>query len=290
MAGNAPHLPPDTRSREIRVLLVPNLDDTLEDTDWEVVEDEAHALRDRIVVFADSVREQVKGLRVTLPPGCIGRAKEKWRPLKRVAVAAGGGWPDIVDGLIIAAVAQEAAEREAGLRTLPPGVVLLTDLHAAWPADDGQSGRDEDLVDRLIEHNADYWSEQQRLRQSAHPAAVRQTFVAGGERRVAASRRARHREGSSATSSCRCGVRCVWSRPLPHRITPETSATSDRTRPTDPMRAGVTVVIRYQRVVPADIGDAVAMCARCGKGLTDPEGERRGICAACLLASKRQEA
>ena len=28
---------------------------------------------------------------------------------------------------------QEAAEREAGLKKLPPGMVAMRDLHAVWP-------------------------------------------------------------------------------------------------------------------------------------------------------------
>jgi len=119
MAGNSPHLPPDTVSRSIRVLLMPDLDGTVEDSDWEMIEDNAKALHQSVADFADAVRDQVRGMVVDLPHGCIGRSKEKWRPLKRVARAAGGRWPAIADRLIVKSMAEDAAEREAGLRTLP---------------------------------------------------------------------------------------------------------------------------------------------------------------------------
>lgn len=156
MAGNSPNLPDDTRSRLIRILLMPDLDGTVEDSDWETIEDDADALRRRVEEFADGVRDTVRGMPVDLPPGCIGRSKEKWRPLKRVAVVAGGRWPDLVDQLIMRSLAEDAHERDAGLRNLPPGMVLLTDLRAVWPDEDDfvPTG---DLVARLIKHNPEFW-------------------------------------------------------------------------------------------------------------------------------------
>ncbi|MGV7687137.1 DUF3631 domain-containing protein [Mycobacterium kansasii] len=158
IAGNAPNLPDDTRSRCLRILLMPDTDGTIEDSDWELIEDDAHQLRDAITQFADQVRDQAKGLLVELPVKCIGRTKEKWRPLKRVAVLAGGRWPGIADELIARALAEQDAEREAGLRNLPPGMVVLTDLHAVWPDHDDLVPT-RDLVGRLIAHNPDYWGE-----------------------------------------------------------------------------------------------------------------------------------
>jgi len=156
MAGNSPHLPPDTVSRCIRILLMPDLDGTVEDSDWESIDDHAEALRQSVARFADAVRDQVRGMVVDLPHGCISRSKEKWRPLKRVAVAAGGRWPAIADRLIVKSLAEDAAEREAGLRTLPPGMVLLTDLHTVWS--EGESFMaTRDLVAKLILHNPDFW-------------------------------------------------------------------------------------------------------------------------------------
>ena len=43
MAGNNPNLPADTASRQIRVLLMPDIDGTVEDSDWELIEDDVKA-------------------------------------------------------------------------------------------------------------------------------------------------------------------------------------------------------------------------------------------------------
>ena len=156
MAGNNPNLPADTASRQIRILLMPDIDGTVEDSDWEHIEADAQALRDRIAAFADAVRDDVRGMDVVLPAGCIGRCKEKWRPLARVATAAGGRWPAIVHRLIEANMAEEAAEREAGLKTLPPGMVVMRDLWVVWP--DGETFMPtRQLIGKLIMHNPDYW-------------------------------------------------------------------------------------------------------------------------------------
>jgi hypothetical protein len=156
MAGNSPNLPPDTISRSLRILLMPDLDGTVEDSDWELIEEAAKELNQDLAKWADSVRKSVKGSKVVLPAGCIGRSKEKWRPLKRVAVAAGGDWPDIVDRLIEKSLAEDEAEREAGLKAQPPGMVMLTDLYAVWGADEAFVST-KDLVGRLILHNPSYW-------------------------------------------------------------------------------------------------------------------------------------
>lgn len=157
MAGNSPHLPDDTKSRSIRILLMPDLDGVVEDSDWEKIEGDAQVLHDRIVAFSERHRVTVSG-DVSLPKGCVGRAKEKWRPLKRVAVAAGGRWPSVADQLIARGLAEDDHERDAGLRALPPGMVLLTDLHAVWPASQDFVGTKE-LVAELVDHNPEYWGE-----------------------------------------------------------------------------------------------------------------------------------
>jgi len=155
MAGNAPHLPDDTKSREIRILLMPDLDGSVEDSDWEVLAEEAKLLKDRVTAWSAVVSGMIKGLPVDLPHGCIGRSKEKWRPLKRVAAVVGGDWPAICDELIARDLAENTAEREAGLNA-SPNMVLLTDLHTIWPVRNGLVPT-LDLVASLNDHNDEYW-------------------------------------------------------------------------------------------------------------------------------------
>jgi hypothetical protein len=156
MAGNNPNLPADTVSRQIRVLLMPDIDGVVEDSDWEHIENDIKALKDRILDWANTVRGAIKGLAVDLPDGCIGRCKEKWRPLARVANVAGGDWPDIVHRLIEANMEEDKAEREAGLKKLPPGMVVMKDLHAVWPKGETFMSTKQ-LVSKLIMHNPEYW-------------------------------------------------------------------------------------------------------------------------------------
>jgi Protein of unknown function (DUF3631)/Domain of unknown function (DUF3854) len=156
MAGNAPSLPDDTMSRTLRILMMPDRANLSEDTDWEFIEDEAQALAARIAEWADSVRTVIAQTVVDLPDGCVRRAKERWRPLKRVAELAGGGWPKTCDELIVRNLAEDAAEREAGLRERPPGIALLTDLYAVWRCDEPFIAT-KDLLSRLIAHDQSYW-------------------------------------------------------------------------------------------------------------------------------------
>jgi hypothetical protein len=160
LAGNSPQLPDDTVSRTLRVLMYPDVADIAEETDWEFLDDEAKALATRIADWADSVRAMIGQTVVDLPNGCTRRARERWRPLKRIAELAGGRWPIATDDQIRADLAQEEAERRDGLRHRPPEVTVLDDLYAVWPADDEGPlafAATSDLVRLLLRHNPDYW-------------------------------------------------------------------------------------------------------------------------------------
>jgi hypothetical protein len=156
MAGNSPHLPDDTRSRSIRVLLMPDLYGAVESSDWEEIEGDAHDLAQSLTEAMEGAREFVKSVRPSLPAGCVGRMKEKWNPLKRVAAAAGGEWPATVDRLIERDMQEALMEKEEGLMKLPPQMVLLADLYAVWDVDEPFVNTSE-LVRRLISENPDYW-------------------------------------------------------------------------------------------------------------------------------------
>lgn len=158
MAGNAPHLPDDTRSRCIRVLLMPDVHGTVSASDWEEIEPEAVDLGMNLAAILEEHREAIRIIRPELPEGCTGRMREKWGPLARVAAVAGGQWPAIVDQLIRRDIQEVAMEREEGLLNLPPGMVLLKDLHTIWQTDE-RFLPTATILDRLVSHNPDYWSE-----------------------------------------------------------------------------------------------------------------------------------
>lgn len=156
MAGNNPALPDDTRSRCIRVLLLPDTHGQAEDSDWELIETEADELGARVADWADEVRDQMGECRDDLPATVRGRFKEKWRPLRRIAQAAGGRYVTDVDRLAEADVEQVKADTEDGLTRERPAVVLLTDIAAVWP-----DGTDflptAELIGMLVRHNPDAW-------------------------------------------------------------------------------------------------------------------------------------
>jgi hypothetical protein len=156
MAGNNPKLPDDTKSRVIRVLLVPDLDGEAEESDWELIEHEADEVGAALADWAARASMYVRMNRPRLPESVRGRAKERWSPLKRVAVAAGGRWSEVVDELAVKDVLRIKSERDEGITQQRPHVILLSDIAAVWP--DGESFvSTNDLLGRLIDHNRQMW-------------------------------------------------------------------------------------------------------------------------------------
>lgn len=157
IAGNQPQLPDDTRSRSIRVLLMPDVDGEIEESDWEAIEDDARAVRELISLWTDSVREAAKA-RPELPAGCRSRNRERWGPLARVARCAGGGWPRIVTELIAADLEDQRFEREEELVSVKPAVALLRHIHEAFGEVD-KSLPPAVLIERLVSHHPQQWGE-----------------------------------------------------------------------------------------------------------------------------------
>ncbi|WP_353647960.1 DUF3631 domain-containing protein [Nakamurella sp. A5-74] len=134
IAGNNPDLPDDTRSRIVRVLLLPDLDGNAEDSDWELIEDQATALAAAIEQWADEIRTDLATCRPALPTGITGRFREKWSPLRRVAELAGGRWPAAVDRMAVHDRDQWDQDKEDGMIREKPAVLLLKHLADVWPA------------------------------------------------------------------------------------------------------------------------------------------------------------
>jgi hypothetical protein len=155
MAGNSPDLPEDTKSRTIRVLLLPDLDGTAETSDWEEIEPEAVHLGVELAKWAESVRDQVRVNRPPLPAGCIGRSKERWGPIKRIAVAAGGRWPDIADQLIARDLEAVEQDKVDGMSVERPAVALLRHLREIWG--DEPFLPTSYLIERLIQTHPEMW-------------------------------------------------------------------------------------------------------------------------------------
>lgn len=158
MAGNSPNLPEDTRSRTIRVLLLPDLDGVVEESDWELIEDTARQLGDVLAAWADLHRAEVSTARPAMPEGIVGRFREKWQPLARVAAAAAGRWPGVVDALARQDREQVEMDREDGMVTTRPHVLLLQHLAEVWPGDEVFASTAE-LVDQLVREHPTVWGD-----------------------------------------------------------------------------------------------------------------------------------
>lgn len=133
MAGNSPDLPEDTRQRSIRVLLLPDVEGTVEDSDWEDIEDDSIELHSHIAQWCEQLRPDMHNVKPVMPDGLKGRNREKWKPLLKVAWAAGGKWPQVCTHLIANDLADQAADREAGMTREPRHMKLLKDIKRSWP-------------------------------------------------------------------------------------------------------------------------------------------------------------
>ena len=274
MAGNSPNLPDDTRSRILRILLMPDLDGSIEDSDWELIETDAVELHDKIARFADEVRDQVKGLAVELPDKCIGRAKEKWRPLKRVAAVAGGRWPSVADVLIARGLDEDDAEREAGLRTLPPGMILLADLRQVWPDHDDLVPT-RDLVSMLTAHNADYWGEH-----SSYGKALTETRF--GKVLAQASKVTSQRPGGRGSRGYfRSQLVPVW-----HRLGITQTPPGEPGALGEPGEAGANDARLTGSTGCTGLNRVTSKCRDCGTELR-PDNSA-GVCAECALDARNK--
>lgn len=177
MAGNNPNLPDDTKSRSIRVLLMPDINGEAEDSDWEMIEAEVDLIAERLKDWADEVRDTVKGSRPALPEKIRGRARERWFPLKRVAAAAGGRWSEIVDEMAVRDVERIEIEREEGLIQERPAIVLLRHLHEVWKDDESTFIRTDVLIEHLVENYPDMWSEHSSFGKKLTPQRMGRMLV-----------------------------------------------------------------------------------------------------------------
>jgi hypothetical protein len=162
LAGNNPTLPDDTRSRIIRVLLMPDHSELIEESNWREIDDEARALHDEIAAWADQVRDQVEQGRPDLPDGITGRFREKWAPLKQVADAAGGEWPKRTDAMALSDKEEWEMDREDGLLREAPAVALLRHIQEVWPANQDRTANatflpSEELTKHLIYEYPEMW-------------------------------------------------------------------------------------------------------------------------------------
>lgn len=157
IAGNSPLIPEDTRSRCLVVRLMPDRNGKVRESDWEALEPIARELSERIQRVLDAHKDQIRESNPDLPPGCVNRLKERWKPLKRVAAVASADWAMRVDQLILADLESARELAESGDVQLSPNLQLAKDLFEIYNTEPEFSPT-QHLVARLIRHNPDQWS------------------------------------------------------------------------------------------------------------------------------------
>lgn len=158
MAGNAPDLPEDTMQRTVIVTMFPAQEGDVEESDWELIDVDVRDLGQRVGVWADTIRANLRNTRPDVPSGCVGRIKERWLPLKRVAVFASGDWPERVDQMIRDDLDQIARDREEGLSTMPIHVHLIRDLHTLYEEQGSAFLSTKEILSHLIARHPERWS------------------------------------------------------------------------------------------------------------------------------------
>lgn len=157
IAGNSPLIPEDTRSRCILVRLMPDREGKVSESDWESLEPLAAALAKKIEAVTDLYRERIRTADPDLPPGCVNRFKERWKPLKRIAYAASPEWERLVDDLILADLDSARELSESGETQLSPNLQLAKDLFKAFETESLFTPTS-NLVSKLIRINPEQWS------------------------------------------------------------------------------------------------------------------------------------
>jgi hypothetical protein len=157
IAGNTPLLPDDTRSRCITIRLLPARDELIEPSDWEFLDQEIEALRDKISATTDKIRDQIKLVDPQLPEGCANRLRERWRPLKRIAIVANEHWAYKTDQLILRDIENERELSENGEAYVSTNLQIARDLYKVF--DTGQDAiPTSQIVKSLIKISPEHWS------------------------------------------------------------------------------------------------------------------------------------
>jgi hypothetical protein len=157
IAGNAPNLPEDTRSRCLIIRLMPSKPGEVRRTLWEDIEPNAYDLRSRIVSASNDIREQLKRVsQLKFPENTPPRLEEIWRPLIKIAVVAGTEVESDTRLLLeedIERFVQDSENREV---VEPPHVKLVRDIFTIFQFDKLEWEKTENLKNKLISLDP-YW-------------------------------------------------------------------------------------------------------------------------------------
>lgn len=158
IAGNTPKIPEDTRTRCIVVRLLPDTQNKAQECDWEEREIEAYQIYLDILASVSGWKEQIALTNPPLPRECVNRFREKWKPLKRIAVLAGKDWAMRVDQFILQDIENIREQNDNGDSKQAPHIQLVKDLYEIFEGEPKFVGT-EALVGKLARQNSEYWGE-----------------------------------------------------------------------------------------------------------------------------------
>jgi len=158
IAGNTPNIPDDTRSRCLVVRLLPDTQNRAQDSDWEELDIWAYQIKLDIEASVPAWSEQIRGTKPPLPKECTNRFRDKWKPLKRIAVLAGEDWAKRVDQYILQDIQTIKEQDENGDSRQSIHIQLAKDLYEIFEGEPKFMGT-ETLVSKLPQQNWEYWGE-----------------------------------------------------------------------------------------------------------------------------------
>jgi len=157
IAGNAPNLPEDTRSRCITIRLMPSKPGEVQRSLWEDIEPDAYDLRSRIVSATNDIRELLqRAQQPSFPDGMPPRLEEIWRPLAKIAQVAGIEIESETRVLIerdMETYIQDSENREV---SEAPHMKLLRDLYEIFTSNEFEFATTLNLIDHLVRRDS-YW-------------------------------------------------------------------------------------------------------------------------------------
>lgn len=275
MAGNQPALPDDTRSRIIRVVLLPDHLGVIEESDWEMKEQEASELGARLARWAIHAREGVRP-RPEMPRGCTSRLREKWQPLARVAQAAGPRWLATILECAAEDVARVQQDREAGLAVERPSLLVLRHVLQDWPAF-SPFWKTTDMVEALIREHPEVWGESSDYGKDLTVQRLGRMFVSGyNVRSIVENPADKNSPRGYRRSQFERAARALNSRPKVELSPPEVQASPHGTAGTSgtPGTAG------------SDIAMSGAPCPSCGGPLEALRAEAGLDCVTCYQRTR----
>ena len=156
MAGNGTQLPNDTLERCINIHLLKDVRSQVQETDWEKLDAPINALADALANSANENKDWIKSQEPELPEGCVNRHRERWKPLAKIAAAAGEPWASRIFEIIQQDIEVVNAQIASGDAFTAPHILLMQDLQVIY-GDQAQFIPSMSLIQKLRTMNPVQW-------------------------------------------------------------------------------------------------------------------------------------